>query len=160
MGNIVLIDTSVYLNVLDVPGWNQDRTDILGEFKSRIENDDVFLLPMATIWETGGHIADLSTGGRRREFAEKFLVQMQQALEGQAPFRPTHFPDKNEFLSWLVQFPDYAMRNKSDEKPNEGVSLADMSMVMEWEKMCARHSMSVVEIWSLDTDLSGYKQEP
>lgn len=160
MGNIVLIDTSVYLNVLDVPGWNQDRQDILSEFKERIERDDIFLLPMATIWETGGHIADLPSGGRRREFAEKFVEQMEKALAGDTPFRPTYFPDKDEFLSWVAQFPDYAMRNKSDDKPNEGVSLADMSMVMEWQKLCKRHSMSVVEIWSLDSDLSGYRQEP
>tara|TARA_R110001599_G_C11862334_1_gene621916 strand:+ start:18 stop:500 length:483 start_codon:yes stop_codon:yes gene_type:complete len=160
MSSIVLIDTSIYLNVLDVPGWNQDRIDILAEFKDRIENGDTFLLPMATIWETGGHIADLATGGRRREFAKKFVKQIDQAMKGEAPFKPTHFPEKDEFLTWLIQFPEYAMRNKSVEKPNEGVSLADMSMIMEWQKLCTRHSMSVVEIWSLDADLSGYRQDP
>ena len=160
MGNIVLIDTSVYLNVLDVPGWNQDRDDILVEFRERIKKEDLFLLPMATIWETGGHIADLATGGRRREFAQKFATQIDEAINGKAPFRPTHFPDKDEFLSWIAQFPDHAMRNKSDEKTTEGVSLADMSMIMEWEKLRTRHSMSTVEIWSLDSDLSGYIHEP
>ena len=57
MSAIVLLDTSVYLNILDVPGWNQERDTILDEFEIRVGDDDIFLLPMATIWETGNHIA-------------------------------------------------------------------------------------------------------
>lgn len=48
MSDIVLLDTSVYLNVLDVPGFNQDRDEILDEFAVRVESGDYFLLPMAT----------------------------------------------------------------------------------------------------------------
>ena len=32
MGEVSLIDTSVFLNVLDVPGLNQERENILDEF--------------------------------------------------------------------------------------------------------------------------------
>jgi hypothetical protein len=59
---IVLLDTSVYLNILDVPGYNQDREEILDEFLHRIEDNDLFFLPMATIWETGNHISTLPNG--------------------------------------------------------------------------------------------------
>ncbi|PZN74468.1 MAG: hypothetical protein DM484_21250 [Candidatus Methylumidiphilus alinenensis] len=156
MSEIVLLDTSVYLNVLDVPGWNQDRADVLEEFAIRVNNEDIFLLPMATIWETGNHIADLPTGGRRRQFALILVNDVTKALNGEAPYRPTHFPDREEFIGWLREFPDYAKRNKSAKKTREGVSLADLSIIKEWQRTCTLHPMSQVLIWSLDTDLSAY----
>jgi len=104
MSEIVLLDTSVYLNVLDVPGWDQDRADVLDEFAIRVNNEDIFLLPMATIWETGNHIADLPTGGRRRQFAVILVDDVTKALNGEAPYRPTHFPDREEFIGWLREF--------------------------------------------------------
>lgn len=153
---IILIDTSVYLNVLDVPGWNQDRGAVLAEFGRKIARGDHFLLPMATIWETGNHIADLASGARRREYALKLVEEVQKAVSGTAPYRATHFPERDEFLVWIQEFPDYAMRNKSATKTNEGVSLADLSIIKEWERTRRIHSMSPVAIWSLDSDLAGY----
>lgn len=156
MSAIVLLDTSVYLNVLDVEGWNQDRDAVLDEFALRIDCGDYFLLPMATIWETGNHISDLSDGGNRRRFAEKLVGDVGKAVNGDVPYRATHFPDREEFLSWLREFPDYAQRNKSATKTREGVSLADLSIIKEWGQTRARHSMSQVLIWSLDSDLTGF----
>lgn len=156
MSEIVLLDTSVYLNVLDVPGFNQNRDDILRVFTGRIQNGDYFLLPMAAIWETGDHIADLTDGRLRRQFAEKLVTDVRAALNGDAPYRATYFPDRDVFLTWLGDFPDYAQRNKSDRQTREGVSLSDLSIIKEWEQTRDRHSMSRVLIWSLDSDLCSY----
>ena len=108
MSDIVLLDTSVYLNVLDVPGFNQDRDNILDDFAVRVERGDYFLLPMATIWETGDHIADLADGRLRRQFAQSLVEQVTQAFNNNVPFRTTYFPDSEVFLRWLGDFPDYA----------------------------------------------------
>lgn len=159
MSDIVLLDTSVYLNVLDVPGWNQARDTVLAEFGQRVEAGDYFLLPMASIWETGNHIADLPDGGRRRQYASRLVDDVERALNGSAPYRPTHFPERDEFLGWLRHFPEYAQRNKSQDKTREGVSLADLSLIKEWERTCSLHSMSRVSIWSLDQDLEGYDRQ-
>ena len=156
MGAIVLIDTSVYLNVLDIAGWNQDRAQILDDFAQRIEAQDSLLLPMATIWETGNHIADLADGGNRFKYAHKFVSDVKKAMMGEAPYRPTYFPDRDTFLYWLSEFPDYAKRNKSERKTREGVSLADLSMIKEWERTRERHPLSDVILWSLDSDLRSY----
>ena len=101
MSDIVLLDTSVYLNVLNVPGFNQQRPDILDNFTSRVHNGDYFLLPMAAIWETGDHIADLANGSLRRKFAEILVDDVRAALNGNAPYRATYFPDREVFLDWL-----------------------------------------------------------
>jgi len=50
----------------------------------------------------------------------------------------------------VIEFPEYASRNKSAEKTTEGTSLADLSIIKEWERTCALFAMSRVLIWSLD----------
>ncbi|MFZ1730571.1 MAG: hypothetical protein WBQ23_04570 [Bacteroidota bacterium] len=156
MSDIVLLDTSVYLNVLDVPGFNQDRDAIFDQFNYRIENGDYFLLPMATIWETGNHIADIESGGYRRKWAELLYSDVNKALTGNTPYKATYFPERSVFLTWLADFPDFAQRNKTDRHTREGVSLSDLSIIKEWEQTRDRHNMSRVLIWSLDHDLMSY----
>jgi hypothetical protein len=147
MSDIVLLDTSVYLNVLDVPGFNQKRDDILNEFGDRDRNDDSFFLPMATIWETGNHISHLPNGGLRYQFAQQFVKDVGKALNGNLPYKMTYFPEKNVFLEWLGDFPDCAKRQ---------VSFGDLSIIKEWKQACNIFPMSRVLIWSLDSDLAGY----
>lgn len=156
MSDIVLLDTSVYLNVLDVPGFNQNRNDILNSFVGRVQKSDHFLLPMASIWETGNHISRLATGGKRYQFAERLINDVRGALDGNTPYRPTYFPDRQVLLNWLADFPKYAQCNKTPTKSTEGVSLSDLSIIKEWEQTRDRHSMSRVLIWSLDSDLAAY----
>lgn len=156
MSDIVLLDTSVYLNVLDVRGRNQEREQILDAFQTRVLNGDHFLLPMAAIWEAGNHISRLSNGALRYQFANMLVSNVQAALSGEAPYRTTYFPDSVVFAAWLKDFPAAAQRNKSHNKTTEGISLSDLSIIKEWEQTCDRHSMSRVLIWSLDKDLASY----
>ena len=157
MSAIILLDTSVYLNILDVPEHNQARNAILQTFQQKVVDGDYFFLPLATILETGDHIADLNNGGNRRRFAQILVDDVLQALRGNAPYRPTQFPDRDDFLAWLREFPDYAMRSKKSARiREEGVSLSDLSLIKDWERACKRFAMSRVLIWSLDADLQSY----
>lgn len=158
MSAIVLLDTSIYMNVLDIPGWNQHRGTVLADFATKIDNSDIFLLPMAAIWETGNHIARLADGATRRKYAELLVKDVHLAITGQHPYRPTHFPDREEFLRWLETFPDYAMRNKTPSKTTEGISLSDHSIINEFNRTCEIHPLSNIYIWSLDLDLNSYVQ--
>ena len=65
MSDIVIVDTSVLLNVLDVPRRNQDRDAVLAEFDALVDGSASILLPMAVVFETGNHIARLSNGRQR-----------------------------------------------------------------------------------------------
>lgn len=161
MSAIVLLDTTVYLNILDIPGLNQCRDAVFNEFEQKVANSDYFLLPLATILETGNHISRLNDGRRRMQFARKMVDDVRLAMTGEAPYRPTQFPSREDFLDWLHNFPDKAMRSKHGrrERP-EGMSLSDLSIYMEWKRTCALNSMSRVLIWSLDSDLSCNEQNP
>lgn len=157
---IVLIDTSVYLNVLDVPGFNQARASVLADFERSIQSNDHFLLPLAAVWETGNHIAHLEDGQTRRRYGQVLIKDVARAFSGEVPYRATHFPERTEFLHWLEDFPDTVMRSKSEDKQREGVSLADLSIIKEWEHNCHLHPMTRVRVWSLDSDLAGYDRQP
>ena len=156
MSTVWLIDTSVYLNVLNIPGKNQACEAVLNAFATGRDAGDRYLLPMATIWESGNHIARLPDGNQRRSYASRLVEDVAEALAGRAPYVPTYFPDRETFLLWLRAFPDAASRNKAADKTREGVSLADLSLIKEWEQTCARNPMRRVCIWSLDSDLAAY----
>jgi hypothetical protein len=151
MSAIVLLDTSVYLNVLDVPGFSQNRTDVLNEFERAVIAHDRFLLPLASVWEAGKHIAQLSDGRLRRAWAEKLTADVKAAFVGNTPYSATHFPKREEFEDWLTLFPGSAAQGKS---------LADHSLIQEWKRNCDINPLRRVRIWSLDSDLACYDRRP
>lgn len=156
MREIILLDTSVYLNLLDIPGRNQQREQIMEIFAEYIERGHHFLLPMATIWETGNHISRLANGDLRYQFALRLSQDVQGALEGIAPYRPTYFPNEQVFGQWVSEFPEFSKLNKSPQKKSEGVSLSDLSIIKEWEHARRLNRHRRVRVWSLDSDLAGY----
>lgn len=108
--SIVLMDTCVFCNVLDVPSFNQHRDQILAEFEAYLKCGATLLLPMAAVLETGNHIAQISNGGMRRKVAERFRDKVSGAIDGSAPWTPTPFWETDHLRGWLVEFPDQAMR--------------------------------------------------
>jgi hypothetical protein len=151
MSDIVIVDTSVLLNVLDVPEFNQHQAAVFAQFKELLNSNASFLLPMAAIFETGNHIARLSDGRLRRRYAEIFRDRIREALEGTAPWVPIRFPDSQQLAGWLDDFPDCAMR---------GPGMSDLSIIKAWEIECSRHPSRRIRIWSLDQHLQGYDREP
>jgi hypothetical protein len=152
MSSVCLIDTSVFLNLLNVPNRNQDRKLVLQNFQTYVELDFEFLLPMATIIETGNHIAQNGNGDIRRKIAIDFVEQVKATFKGDAPWAPSPFPQIEEILLWIDQFPDLAGKNKKPHKM-EGTSFGDLSIIQEFQKACNLFPMREVFIWSLDSDL-------
>ncbi|MBO3458770.1 hypothetical protein G7B40_016455 [Aetokthonos hydrillicola Thurmond2011] len=159
MSSICLIDTSIFLEILNVPNYNQHRASVLEDFQIYAQSGCTFLLPMATILETGNHIAQNGNGSVRRKTALRFVKEVKEAFAGVAPWRPTTFPNTVEILEWIDKFPDLAGRNKATHKL-EGTSFGDLSIIQEFHKSCNLFQMSEVFIWSLDTDLQNYHQKP
>lgn len=151
MSEIVLVDTSVLMNALDVRGFNQRRTEVLEEFESLIEEGAHLFLPMAAVLEAGNHIAQLANGRIRRSTAELFAERIRQALDGEAPWRPMQFPESATMATWLDEFPDAAMN---------GLGIGDLSIRKDWEALCERYPLSRVRVWTLDRDLTGLDRRP
>jgi len=151
MSSLVLIDTSVLLNMLNVPGRNQNVAKVESALAQLIEDGDNLFIPMAAIIETGNHIAHVSGGCLRRQAAERFTTQVRQALNNEAPWKPINFPNSTDVLVWLSEFPDSAMRK---------VGMGDLSIRKEWERLCEQYPMSHVRVWTLDGDLHGLDHHP
>lgn len=156
MREIYLIDTSVFCRILRVPNMcsNHEHREALAEMvrlTSRAGITTTLLLPMATIYETGNHIAQNGDGNVKRKAALRFTRQVQAAFDGQAPWTPTPLPELREMSTWLAEFPDRAMA---------GVGLGDLSIIKTFEQQCELNPLSRVRIWSYDADLGGYDRQP
>lgn len=81
--SICIVDTSVFCNILEVPNRCQDRERVLDRLENLIDDGATLLLPLATIYETGNHIAQNGDGRQRRDAAERFAKQVNLALQGE-----------------------------------------------------------------------------
>ena len=151
MSDIVIVDSSILLNVLDVPGFNQDREDVLELFGLLVEAGDHLLLPVAAMLEAGDHVADLSDGRERRRCAERFRERILEALRGEAPWTPIEFPETSRLIAWLDEFPDMAMRE---------LGVSDVSIIDAWQRECDRHPRQRVYVWTLHRQLQAYDRQP
>lgn len=151
MKAIVLVDTSIFCEILGIPKKSAAHTAVLAELERRVLDDEWMLLPLATILETGNHVAQNGDGNLRRVMATRFVEQVTAALAGRSPFQPTAPLELDDLQQWLAEFPDYAIRE---------IGLGDVSIIKEWERQRSLHPMRRVLIWSLDSDLFGYDTGP
>lgn len=151
MGEIVIVDTSILLNVLNVPNFNRDRQVVLEQFRQCINRNATLLVPLGAVLEAGNHVAQLGDGNKRWHHAKRFRDQMGKALAGEAPWALVPLPDREQLKDWLQEFPDSAKRK---------AGLVDLSIIKAWQGACKRHPLSPVRIWSLDKDLQGYDYNP
>jgi hypothetical protein len=147
MRAVCLVDTSVFVEILNVPHMANQHRVITQQLADKIGNKESLFLPMATVLETGNHIAQIGDGNLRRQFAERFVKQVNLAIDGQSPFTPINFLEANDLRKWLAEFPDWAM---------QGQGLGDLSIKHDWERLCEQNQARRVYIWSLDGHLSGY----
>lgn len=151
MSAICIIDTSIFLEILNVPFKANQHGDVIKQLEDKIRRKESLFLPMATILEAGNHIAQSGDGGQRRKTAARFVKQIRKALEGESPFTPIDFLTSDKLKAWLSEFPDSATR---------GCGLGDLSIIKDWERQCVLHKALRVYIWSLDEHLSAYDRAP
>lgn len=161
MADICLLDTSILLNILNVPNKNQDITRVRADFKVYAESNCRFIIPLVVAVEVGNHISQNGNGDTRRKTAEQFVKMMQSTFSGELPFEISDFDLKLEWRNWIDEFTDKAGQNKTAAKPNEGMSLTDLSIIKEYEDIqnknkANRNKHVKVFIWSLDSDLEAY----
>lgn len=157
MGQIVIVDTSVFLNILDVPGRNQNRAATFRAFTIHVNAGDHLYLPVPCIIETGNHISRLRDGHDRYQCAKRFVAEVRNALNGSSPWQPVPLlPEGKDDWSgtsgverWLVDFPNEAQRQ---------VSLTDVTVKDLFTQFCDKFPMSTVRVWALDGHLASLQR--
>lgn len=150
--NVKFIDTSVMLNLLEVPKMCSDVEKVKLQWKQNLESNDVLIMPFATIVETGNHIAHISDGNKRRKIARKFGEFLRKTAKGEAPWKLYGVKNTKEELLYLADnIEDFATRE---------IGIGDMSIVYAYERYIEETpGVGTIMIWSTDTHLQGYRKE-
>lgn len=145
---IHFIDTSVLLNLLNVPLKNQNHDTVKEEYNKFVAQNDNFVFPAAVLFETGNHISHISDGSLRRTIASKFVRLINQAVDLQDNMSVIPEITKNELNAILENFPDQAMR---------GIGFGDSSIVAQFEDYWEnKQPIGEMRIWSLDAHLASH----
>ena len=150
--NVRFIDTSVMANMLSIPEKCSDAEKIQNEFKKAIEDKEILILPIATIIETGNHIAHIANSNSRRTTAEKFGEYLRKTAEGEAPWRLYGVGIDKEGLLYLA--------DHIEENAVRKIGIGDMSIIHAYEQYRDTvPGIGRIMIWSTDTHLQGYCEE-
>lgn len=159
MAAVVFLDTSVLLNLLDVPGKNSDRAEIRADFTDRQEAGDTFVIPTTAVIEVGNHIAQLPDGGERRDRASRFVKFLRRSLQGAPPWVVSGMVWDEGFLAGLLDGDDQAYVPGLVDLATQQVGAGDAAILHEVQRYRARvdiPSGQTVTIWSLDAGLSAH----
>ena len=150
--NVRFIDTSVMVNLLEVPNLCNDAEAVKGEWKEVLQTGDVLILPIATIIETGNHIAHISNGNIRRTIAGKFGEYLRKTAEGEAPWQLYGIELDKAGLLYLA---DHIEENALCE-----IGVGDMSIVYAYKQYKEKTpAIGSIMIWSTDKHLQSYREE-
>ncbi|MFG1750566.1 hypothetical protein [Streptosporangium sandarakinum] len=150
---VEFVDTSVLCNILDIPGKNQSRENVVRQWREEKRDCDL-ILPVTAVIETGNHIAQLPDGRIRRDRAEKLQQLLELVITGQAPW-VLHTVEWGEgFLRRLlagagtgIPFSDHVMAK---------LGLGDLCILTERELYRSRVTGVEVGIWTLDGQLHSH----
>ena len=148
MKSVRLIDTSILCEILEIPGKSNpvSAKKILTEFCRLARKDVRFILPLATVVETGNHIAQNGDGNIRRKKAQELVEFVKKSMEMTSPFQQILFWNSADLCAWMDAFPDSAMR---------GIGLGDVSIMRDLEKAKSLlPSNTPIDIWSKDDHLA------
>lgn len=151
--NVRFIDTSIIMNLLEIPNMCSSAEEVKEEFKAAVEAEDTLILPMATIIESGNHIAHIADGNVRRNKAQEFQRFLRKTANDEAPWKLYGLELKKEDLLELAEvFPDYALTME--------MGIGDISIIRFYEKY--KKEVPAIEhimIWSRDKHLMGYSED-
>lgn len=151
--NVRFIDTSIVMNLLEVPNMCAEAKAVKDEFKAAVEAKETLILPMSTIIESGNHIAHIADGKVRRTKAMKFQTFLKKTAKDEAPWKLYGLEMKKEDLLALAEdFPECALRME--------MGIGDMSIIRFYERYKNEvPAIGRIMIWSKDTHLMGYCED-
>ena len=147
---VTFIDTSVFCNLLPVPGRDQDRSQVLKELLPR-QASDTLILPVTTIIETGNLIAQLASANLRRSTAARLVETLRLIRDGRAPWALHEFAWDQTVIEDLIDGcgTGRALHIHAESK----VGVGDLAILAEMRSYARRVQYVTVDVWTLDTNL-------
>jgi hypothetical protein len=158
MEEAIFLDSSVLLNILDVPGKNNKRPTVLPRFQALCgSGSHLLVIPMAAVLEVGNHIAQISDGAVRRLLAERLVTFLRMSMQGAPPWVVSGAVWDTAFLHDLVE--GSPPRPNLVELATQGIGAGDASILLEAQRYRERVDLPSglpLQIWSLDEGLQSY----
>jgi len=150
----VFVDTSIMLNLLDVPKRNDERAKVQAELRKWQSQNATFILPVTTILETGNAVAKID-GGSRWGFIETFVQILEYAVAGTSPWAASGAVWNADFVQSLIDGHGHVPSLRTLMK--SGIGVGDSGILAEMGQYRGRvPSGTPVTLWTLDTSLSAY----
>lgn len=151
--HVNIIDTSVLCNILDLPFMSQNRPAVIHELAAlQKDKQQILILPLATIIETGNHIAHIADGHIRRNRAKKMAELIEKTVNDEAPW--TYYGkefEREDLLEISKAVVDHAVME---------IGVGDLSIIQVYKKYKeVVPAIGSIRIWSLDHHLQSYFEE-
>lgn len=146
-----VVDTSVLVEILDVPAMASNHKRYFDEFYERIKKGGSFELPVSVIIETGNHLGQNGDAVMRKKATERFCHFIKVALSNQRPWRVPQLPNADTLRQWIDAFPTHV--EQSDDK-GKGCGLGDLTIVQTVTLLRRALDKTDVEVWTLDQHLA------
>jgi hypothetical protein len=152
---VVFIDTSVLCNFLRIPGKAQYEEVVHKDYERRRNDGNMFVLPMASIIETGNHIEQLSNGEQRRRCADDLTKILRLVATDTSPWVLVETAWDCELLK---QFCDGGEGDSTpaflDVATEGSLGGGDLTILIERDRYAKSVKASTVEIWTYDQQLA------
>lgn len=150
--NVRFIDTSIMCNLLEIPGKCSDKEKVKQEWKAVLDRKETLILPLATIVETGNHIAHIADGHVRRTIAMKFKEYLTKTAESKAPWTLYGNALDEEEIKYIAENMESYILSQ--------VGIGDMTIIYAYQKYLEDSlAIGTVMIWSMDDHLAAYRQD-
>lgn len=155
MPRVEFVDTSVLVNLPDIPFMNDRRAELLGEQQRKQAAGLQLILPVTSVIETGNHIAQLAEGAQRRSCAERFAGLLRLVADRKAPWVLHEVAWDRAFLRELAD--GGSTRTTLIEHASSKVGCGDLSILVERDRYRAGVASGVsAGIWTLDEALAAW----
>jgi len=152
------LDTSVFVEILNVPHMNDHRADVLAEMDARLKARVRFVLPTATVVETGNHVFQIKDGTARRTCAMTFMSLLRKTALGEAPWVLHERTWDGAFLSALCDGGITGM-DLTEHAVRQQLGTGDLSIVAERDLYASR-TQAEVRIWTLEATMGTWAELP
>jgi hypothetical protein len=155
MAEIRFVDTSVLCDLLKVPGKCQRHDEVREELEVLRGSGVQLVLPIASVIETGNHIAQAEGGRARRACAERFVGLLRLTAEGGAPWVLHSVAWDGRMLDLLCDGPGQV--GAFVEMAGSGtLGAGDVAILAECELYASRTAGVRVSVWTHDERLAAY----
>lgn len=155
MRQLQLLDTSILVELLQVPGECARHHATVAEFEARSVPPTELQMPVASIVEAGAHVGRVANGHERRACAGRFAKMVRSTVDREAPWSFTPLDWDVAFLSELTAPTDDRAPKIVESLSRQFLEMGDLLIVSEFRRVKANLDARVVDVdvWTYDGNL-------